>query len=125
MAIIGGLEFSDAAGLARDITKLRAYECPGASSGADKSRTRDLRKLRRTLVSLSRAGRSEASVARSIRCEPMHSTTSTIFIIERLSTPIRMKNAEWMVARVTLSEPGATGYDFDAVIRLPLKKPGR
>lgn len=115
------LPFSDSASLARDIARLRVYECPGASSGADKSRGGDLLKLRRALVALSGAGGAEASVARSIGCEPMQSATSTIFIIERLSAPIRTKDAEWMVAKITLSEPGATGYSFDAVIRLPLK----
>lgn len=119
------LPFNDAAARAHHSASLRAYECPGAGSGADRSRARDVLRLRRALVSLSKAGGAEASVARSTGCEPMHSLTSTIFIVERLGAPIHTKDAEWIVAKITLSEPGATGYDFDAVVRLPLTKPGR
>jgi len=121
------LVLSDAAVMAHvaNIPRVGAYECLGASSGADKAREYDPFRLRRALVLLSRAARAEASVARSIGCEPMHSATSEIFIVKRLGDPIRTKDAEWVVAKVTLSEPGATGYDFDAVVRLPLEKAAR
>lgn len=97
----------------------RAYACPGARGGVGTARMLDMPALRRALVSLAGAGTTETRVARRLGCMAMHSRTSSLFIRKPLSHPIHARGAIWLVAEVTLSEPGATGYDFDAVLRLP------
>ena len=88
---------------------VRASDCPGSSG-------------ERARVALAEGGAAEASVARRLGCSRMHSSASTVLLAQSLARPIRVNGAGWMIANVTLNEPGATGNSFDAVLRRPVKR---
>ena len=102
---------------------LRAYQCPGYSS-AYGGQVRNLPLLAATSRKLAVAGaEKERATAKTLGCERYSASRSSVLAWEeRLSVFTRGRDAEWLVASITDVSPGATGYTFDAVIKLPLKR---
>lgn len=100
---------------------LRVYQCPGASSDFGASK-RNLPLLLSATKKLAAGGdAAEIATAKSAGCTPIkYGKPGLLSWEEKLSGPEKGATSEWLTAVVTESAPGATGYTFDAVIRLPL-----
>lgn len=97
---------------------LKVYFCPGSTGSGGRERP-DLVKLRTALNAMAKTGANENAIAKTLKCE-LYSDKIAVFSITKILGPTAKGiAAEWLIGDLAMSHPGATGYNFYGIARVP------